>query len=56
MPHFALGGLRPVFDLGQQVWLDPDAPMRDLPAVGLGLADKGFEAGLQSFADAGSKP
>jgi hypothetical protein len=24
MPYFALGRLRPVFDLRQQLWLDPD--------------------------------
>jgi hypothetical protein len=46
MPHFALGGLRPVFDLGQQRWFDPDAPVRDLLAVGLGLADQRLEPPL----------
>ena len=29
MPHLALGGLRPVFDLGQQLRLHPDTPVRD---------------------------
>jgi hypothetical protein len=29
MAHLALSGLCPVLDLGHQLWLDPDAAMRD---------------------------
>jgi hypothetical protein len=39
MAHLSLGGLRPVFDLSQQRRLDPSS-MRDLLAIGLGLADQ----------------
>jgi hypothetical protein len=47
MPHFTFGRLRPVFDLRQHRRLDPDAAMRDLFGVGLGLADQRFQARLQ---------
>jgi hypothetical protein len=39
VPHLALGRLRPVLDLRQQ--LHPDALVRDLLAVGLRLPDQG---------------
>jgi hypothetical protein len=44
VPDLALRRLRPVLDLGQQRWLDPDAPVSDLPGVGLGLADQRRQA------------
>jgi hypothetical protein len=47
MPHLALGRLRAVFDFRQQRGFDPDAAMRDLLGVGLGLADQRFQARLQ---------
>jgi hypothetical protein len=34
MPHLALGRLRPVFDLGEQLRLHPDATVRDPLSVG----------------------
>jgi len=39
MPHFALGRLGPVLDLGEQLRLDPDAAMRDALAVRLRRSD-----------------
>jgi hypothetical protein len=47
MPQFALGRLGAVFGLGQQRRLDPDAVMRDLFRIGLGLADQRFQPRLQ---------
>jgi hypothetical protein len=41
MPHFVVGGLRPVFDLRQQLLFDPDAPMRDLLAEGWVFVEDG---------------
>src|SRR3954464_15021280 len=38
MPHFPLGGLGPVLDLGEELRLDPDALVGDALAVGLGLS------------------
>src|SRR5690348_15819303 len=40
MPHLPLSRLRPVFDLHQQLRLNPDALVRDLLAVGLRLPDQ----------------
>lgn len=40
MPHFALVGFCAVFDLGEQLGLNPDAAVRDLLRVGLRLADQ----------------
>jgi hypothetical protein len=48
MTHLALGGLRPVLDLGQQLGLDPDTPMRDALAVGLGFPDQRLEPRLSA--------
>jgi hypothetical protein len=49
MPYFPFGRLRPVFDFRRQRRLDPDAAMRDLLGVGLGLADQRLQPGLQVF-------
>ena len=38
MPYLTLHRLRAVFDFGQQLRLNPDAAVRDLLGVGLGLA------------------
>jgi hypothetical protein len=40
MPHLALGGLRPVFDLSHQFGLYPNALMSDALTVRLGFPDK----------------
>jgi hypothetical protein len=47
MPHLALGGFGAVLDLRQQGRFDPDAAMRDLLDVGLGIADQRLQARLQ---------
>lgn len=47
MPDLALRRLRPVFDLGKQPGLDPDALVRDPLGVGLCLPDQRLEALLQ---------
>jgi hypothetical protein len=44
MADLALSGLGPVFDLGQQGRLDPDAAMSDALAVRLGISDQRLEA------------
>jgi hypothetical protein len=47
MPDFALRRLRPVLDLGEKFWFDPDALVRDPFRVRLRLADQGLQAFLQ---------
>jgi hypothetical protein len=44
MPDFAFRRLRPVFDLGEEFWFDPDALVRDPFRVRLRLADQWLEA------------
>ena len=53
MTHLSFGGLRAVFDLGQQLRLDPDALVRDLLGIGLRLPDQRFQPCLQIL-DGGS--
>src|SRR3954454_19290044 len=40
VPDLTLGRLRPVLDLCQQLWLNPDALVRDLLGAGLRLPDQ----------------
>jgi hypothetical protein len=44
MPHLALGRLRTVLDLGEQLRFDPDAAVRDALAVRLCFSDQRLEA------------
>lgn len=44
MPHLALGRLCPVLDLSEQLWLDPDALVRDAPSVRLRFPDQRRQA------------
>jgi hypothetical protein len=46
MPHLPRSGLGAIFDLGEQLGLDPDAAMGNPFAVGLGLPDQRLEPGL----------
>jgi hypothetical protein len=43
MPHLPRSKLGAIFDLGEQLGLDPDAAMRDLLGVGLSLSDQRLE-------------
>jgi hypothetical protein len=47
VPHLAFRRFGAVLDLGEQLRLDPDAPVRDPFRVGLRLADQRLQALLQ---------
>jgi len=46
MPHLPRSRLGAIFDLGEQLGLDPDAAMGNPFAIGLGLPDQRLEPGL----------
>jgi hypothetical protein len=47
MPDLSLGRLRTILDLGEQVWLDPNALMCDPPCVWLRLPDQRLQSLLK---------
>jgi hypothetical protein len=48
MPYLSLGRLGSVLDLGEELWLDPDALVGDALGVGLGLSDQRRQRLLQA--------